>query len=118
MKFATYEENLEYVKTHLISCSTAEAETIITYTRVDAKANIDTSDNTVVTKCLKHCAKNPAEWRLVDYTWLAGDEEHLSSVVFECPKRLVSLRQASLVLSEEECQMRAANLKNTRGQTR
>lgn len=100
-----YKENLQHIS--FSGCPKEEQETIISYGRCDNTASVETTDPTVLTK-LKKCALfGPDEWVLTNVTVSANESDPMvvTSVRFECPKRLVLLRQRSVTkkeMTEEE----------------
>ena len=62
----------------------------------------------MLTKLHKLVKKNPEEWRLVDQGTVNGI---VISETFECPKKLISLRAITKVMTEEQRYAKAEILK-------
>lgn len=100
-----YKENLQHIS--FSDCPKEEQETIISYGRCDNTASVETTDPTMLTKLKKCVLSGPDEWVLTNVTVSANESDSMkvTSVRFECPKRLVVLRQRSVTkkeMTEEE----------------
>lgn len=87
-----YKENIQSLS--FTGISTDEQETVIIFRRNDDMASVETTDSTVLTK-LKKCANaSPEEWVLASTTTspFESDPMKITSICFECPKKLISLR--------------------------
>ena len=100
-----YKENIQSLS--FSGVSTDEQETIIVFSRNNDTASVETTDSTVLTKLKKYATTNPDEWVLTNVT--TGQDESdpmkITSICFECPKKLISLRSKSTApreLTEEE----------------
>ena len=99
--------------------STDEQETIIVFSRNNGTASVETTDSTVLTKLKKYATTNPDEWVLANVT-ASGNESDpmkITSICFECPKKLISLRSKSAApreLTEEERAEIAERMRNVR----
>ena len=87
--------------------STDEQETVIVFSRNNDTASVETTDSTVLTKLKKYATTNPGEWVLTNATTgpNESDPTKITSICFECPKKLISLRSKSASpreLTEEE----------------
>lgn len=110
----TTKKDVEFVFNHnLRGVFVNEAETIITFSRTDARAHVYTTESAMLTKLKALLRKDPESWQLEDYTVSAEDPEVLTSAEFSCPRKLVSLR-VPRVLSEEHKIKSAEALKNAR----
>ena len=112
-----YKENIQSLS--FSGVSTDEQETVIVFSRNNDTASVETTDSTVLTKLKKYAATNPDEWVLTNVT--AGRNESdpmkITSICFECPKKLVSLRSKSTSpreLTEEERAEIAERMRNVR----
>ena len=99
--------------------STDEQETVIIFSRNGDTASVETTDPTVLTKLKRYATTNPDEWVLTNVT--AGrnesDPTKITSICFECPKKLISLRSKSTApreLTEEERTGIAERMRNVR----
>ena len=99
--------------------STDEQETVIVFSRNNDTASVETTDSTVLTKLKRYATTNPDEWSLTCVT--AGSNESdpmkITSICFECPKKLISLRSKSAApreLTEEERAEIAERMRNVR----
>ena len=99
--------------------STDEQETIIVFSRNNDTASVETTDPTVLTKLKRYATTNPDEWVLTNVT--TGQDESdpmkITSICFECPKKLISLRSKSTApreLTEEERAGIAERMRNVR----
>ena len=84
-----------------------EQETVITFGRNGNTASVETTDSTVLTKLKKCAATSPDEWVLTNVTTSPNESDptKVTSICFECPKKLISLRSKSpspRELTEEE----------------
>lgn len=115
-------KSLDFYRANLQSLSIAgvpvdDQETVIVFSRNGKTASVETTDSTVFTK-LKKCAVNsPDEWVLTNITQEQGetDPTRLSSVCFECPKRLISIRSKTAAPREMTEEERAAAAERMRG---
>lgn len=87
--------------------STDEQETVIVFSRNNDTASVETTDSTVLTKLKKYSTTNPGEWVLTNVTTSPNESDptKITSICFECPKKLISLRSKSASpreLTEEE----------------
>ena len=112
-----YKENIQSLS--FAGVSTDEQETIIVFSRNNGTASVETTDPTVLTKLKKYAATNPKEWVLTNAT--TGRDESdpmkITSICFECPKKLISLRSKSASpreLTEEERAEIAERMRNIR----
>ena len=100
-----YKENIQSLSFSGVSID--EQETVIAFSRNGDTASVETTDPTVLTKLKKYAATNPKEWSLTNVT-ASGNESDptkITSICFECPKKLISLRSKSASpreLTEEE----------------
>lgn len=99
--------------------STDEQETIIVFSRNNDTASVETTDSTVLTKLKKYATTNPDEWVLTNVTTSQNESDpmRITSICFECPKKLISLRSkstASRELTEEERAEIAERMRNAR----
>ena len=100
-----YKENLQHIS--FSGCPKEEQETIISYGRCDNTASVETTDPTALMILKKLSLSGLCEWVLTSVIVSANDSDPIvvSSVRFECPKRLVLLRQRSVTkkeMTEEE----------------
>ena len=84
-----------------------EQETVIVFSRNNDTASVETTDSTVLTKLKKYATTNPDEWVLTNVTTSGNESDpmKITSICFECPKKLISLRSKSAApreLTEEE----------------
>ena len=84
-----------------------EQETVIVFSRNSNTASVETTDSTVLTKLKKCAVISPDEWVLTNVTTSPNESDptKVTSVCFECPKKLISLRSKSTSpreLTEEE----------------
>ena len=100
-----YKENIQSLSFSGVSVD--EQETVIVFSRNNDTASVETTDSTVLTKLKKYATTNPDEWVLTNVT--TGQDESdpmkITSICFECPKKLISLRSKSAApreLTEEE----------------
>ena len=96
-----------------------EQETIIVFSRNNDTASVETTDSTVLTKLKKYATTNPDEWVLTNVTTSQkeSDPMRITSICFECPKKLISLRSKSTApreLTEEERAEIAERMRNVR----
>lgn len=99
--------------------STDEQETVIVFSRNSDTASVETTDSTVLTKLKRYAAANPDEWALKNVTTgqNESDPTKITSICFECPKKLISLRSKSAApreLTEEERAEIAERMRNVR----
>ena len=99
--------------------STDEQETVIVFSRNNDTASVETTDSTVLTKLKRYAATNPDEWVLTNITTgqNESDQMKITSICFECPKKLISLRSKSASpreLTEEERAEIAERMRNIR----
>ena len=100
-----YKENIQSLS--FSGVSTDEQETVIVFSRNNDTASVETTDSTVLTKLKKYATTNPDEWVLTNVTTSQNESDpmRITSICFECPKKLVSLRSKSTSpreLTEEE----------------
>lgn len=90
-----YKENLQHIS--FSGCAKEEQETIIVYGRCGNTASVETTDPTVLTKLKKCVLSGSNEWVLKDVTASANESDPMkvTSVCFECPKKLISFRSKS-----------------------
>ena len=112
-----YKENIQSLS--FSGVSTDEQETIIVFSRNNDTTSVETTDSTVLTKLKKYATTNPDEWVLTNVT--TGQDESdpmkITSICFECPKKLISLRSKSTApreLTEEERAEIAERMRNVR----
>lgn len=99
--------------------STEEQETVIVFSRNGNTASVETTDSTVLTKLKKCVATSPDEWALTNVTTNPNEPDpmKITSICFECPKKLISLRSKSTSpreLTEEERAEIAERMRNVR----
>ena len=99
--------------------STDEQETVIVFSRNNDTASVETTDSTVLTKLKRYATTNPDEWVLTNVTTgqNESDQMKITSICFECPKKLISLRSKSASpreLTEEERAEIAERMRNIR----
>lgn len=117
-------KSLDFYRDNLQSLSIAgvpvdDQETVIVFSRNSKTASVETTDSTVFTKLKKCAATSPDEWVLTNVTQEQGetDPTRLSSVCFECPKRLISIRSKTAApreMTEEERAAAAERMRNLR----
>lgn len=112
-----YKENIQSLS--FSGVSTDEQETVIAFSRNDDTASVETTDSTVLTKLKRYATTNPDEWVLTNVTigQNESDPMKITSICFECPKKLVSLRSKSTSpreLTEEERAEIAERMRNVR----
>lgn len=112
-----YKENIQSLS--FSGVSTDEQETIIVFSRNNDTASVETTDSTVLTKLKKYATTNPDEWVLTNVTTGRGESDptKITSICFECPKKLISLRSKSTApreLTEEERAEIAERMRNIR----
>lgn len=100
-----YKENIQSLS--FSGVSTDEQETVIVFSRNGDMASVETTDSTVLTKLKKCAATSPDEWVLTNVTTSPNESDptKVTSICFECPKKLISLRSKSpspRELTEEE----------------
>lgn len=112
-----YKENIQSLS--FSGVSTDEQETVIAFSRNGDMASVETTDSTILTKLKKYATTNPDEWVLTNVT--TGRDESdpmkITSICFECPKKLISLRSKSTApreLTEEERAEIAERMRNVR----
>ena len=96
-----------------------EQETVIVFSRNNDTASVETTDSTVLTKLKKCVAISPDKWVLTNVTTSSNESDptKVTSVCFECPKKLISLRSKSpspRELTEEERAEIAERMRNVR----
>ena len=67
----------------------SEQETIINIMRTEDRAEIYTSDSTMITKLDRKVKENPGIWKILTENTVSGI---VVSKMYSCPKKLVSLR--------------------------
>ena len=112
-----YKENIQSLS--FSGVSTDEQETVIAFSRNDDTASVETTDSTVLTKLKRYATTNPDEWVLTNVTTGQNESDpmKITSICFECPKKLISLRSKSTSpreLTEEESAEIAARMRNVR----
>lgn len=112
-----YKENIQSLS--FSGVSTDEQETVIVFSRNDDTASVETTDSTVLTKLKKYATTNPDEWVLTNVTTGQNESDtmKITSICFECPKKLISLRSKSTSpreLTEEERAEIAERMRNAR----
>ena len=112
-----YKENIQSLSFSGVSID--EQETVIVFSRNNGTASVETTDPTVLTKLKKYAAANPNEWSLTNVTASGNesDPKKITSICFECPKKLISLRSKSASpreLTEEERAEIAERMRNIR----
>ena len=100
-----YKENIQSLSFSGVSVD--EQETIIVFSRNNDTASVETTDSTVLTKLKKCAVTSPDEWVLTNVTTNPNESDpmKITSICFECPKKLISLRSKSpspRELTEEE----------------
>lgn len=112
-----YKENIQSLS--FSGVSTDEQETVIVFGRNNDTASVETTDSTVLTKLKKYATTNPNEWVLTNVTTSQNESDpmRITSICFECPKKLVSLRSKSTApreLTEDERAEIAERMRNVR----
>lgn len=112
-----YKENIQSLS--FSGVSTDEQETVIVFGRNSDTASVETTDSTVLTKLKRYATTNPDEWVLTNVTTSQNESDpmRITSICFECPKKLVSLRSKSTSpreLTEEERAEIAERMRNAR----
>ena len=112
-----YKENIQSLS--FSGVSTDEQETVIVLSRNNDAASVETTDSTVLTKLKRYATTNPDEWVLTNVTTgqSESDPMKITSICFECPKKLISLRSKSTSpreLTEEERAEIAERMRNVR----
>lgn len=112
-----YKKNIQSLS--FSGVSTDEQETVIVFSRNNDTASVETTDSTVLTKLKRYAATNPDEWVLTNVTTgqNESDQMKITSICFECPKKLISLRSKSASpreLTEEERAEIAERMRNIR----
>ena len=115
-------KSLDFYRANLQSLSIAgipgdDQETVIVFSRGGETASVETTDSTVFTKLKKCAATSPDEWVLTNVTQEQGETDpmRLSSVCFECPKKLISIRSKTVAPREMTDEERAAAAERMRG---
>ena len=90
-----YKENIQSLS--FSGVSTDEQETVIVFSRNGDMASVETTDSTVLTRLKRYAVANPDEWVLTNVTTSQNESDpmRITSICFECPKKLVSLRSKS-----------------------
>lgn len=96
-----------------------EQETVIVFSRNNDTASVETTDSTVLTKLKKCVAISSDEWVLTNVTTNPNESDptKVTSVCFECPKKLISLRSKSpspRELTDEQRAEIAERMRNVR----
>lgn len=112
-----YKENIQSLS--FSGVSTDEQETVIVFSRNDDTASVETTDSTVLTKLKRYATTNPDEWVITNVTTGQNESDpmKITSICFECPKKLISLRSKSTApreLTEEERAEIAERMRNVR----
>ena len=112
-----YKENIQSLS--FSGVSTDEQETVIVLSRNNDAASVETTDSTVLTKLKRYATTSPDEWVLTNVTTgqSESDPMKITSICFECPKKLISLRSKSTSpreLTEEERAEIAERMRNVR----
>ena len=112
-----YKENIQSLS--FSGVSTDEQETVIVFSRNGDMASVETTDSTVLTRFKRYAVANPDEWVLTNVTTSQNESDpmRITSICFECPKKLVSLRSKSTSpreLTEEERAEIAERMRNAR----
>ena len=99
--------------------STDEQETVIVFGRNNDTASVETTDSTVLTKLKRYASTNPDEWVLTNVTTCQNESDptKITSICFECPKKLISLRSksaSSRELTDEQRAEIAERMRNVR----
>ena len=100
-----YTKNIQFLS--FSGVSTDEQETVIVFSRNGDTASVETTDPTVLTKLKRYATTNPDEWALTNVTTCQNESDptKVTSVCFECPKKLISFRSKSVApreLTDEE----------------
>lgn len=100
-----YTKNIQFLS--FSGVSTDEQETVIVFSRNGDTASVETTDSTVLTKLKKCAVTSPDEWVLTNVTTSPNESDptKVTSVCFECPKKLISFRSKSVApreLTDEE----------------
>jgi hypothetical protein len=72
----------------------SEQETIINIMRTEDRAEIYTSDSTMITKLDRKVKENPDIWKILTENTVSGK---VVSKTYSCPKKLVSLRNRPVI---------------------
>lgn len=72
----------------------SEQETIINIMRTEDRAEIYTSDSTMITKLDRKVKENPGIWKILEENTVSGK---IVSKTYGCPKKLVSLRNRPVI---------------------
>ena len=112
-----YKENIQSLS--FSGVSTDEQETVIVFSRNGDMASVETTDSTVLTRLKRYAVANPDEWVLTNVTTSQNESDpmRITSICFECPKKLVSLRSKSTSpreLTEKERAEIAERMRNAR----
>ena len=112
-----YKENIQSLS--FSGVSTDEQETVIVFSRNNDAASVETTDSTVLTKLKRYATTNPDEWVLTNVTTGQNESDpmKITSICFECPKKLISLRSKSTApreLTEDERAEIAERMRNVR----
>ena len=117
-------KSLDFYKENIQSLSFSgipgdEQETVIVFSRNSNTASVETTDSTVLTKLKKCAVTSPDEWVLTNVTTSPNESDpmKITSICFECPKKLISLRSKSpspRELTEEERAEIAERMRNVR----
>ena len=112
-----YTKNIQSLSFYGVS--TDEQETVIVFGRNSDTASVETTDSTVLTKLKRYADANPDEWVLTNVTTGQNESDpmRITSICFECPKKLISLRSKSTSpreLTEEERTEIAERMRNAR----
>ena len=112
-----YKENIQFLS--FSGVSTDEQETVIVFSRNNDTASVETTDSTVLTKLKRYATTNPDEWVFTNVTTGQNESDpmKITSICFECPKKLISLRSKSpspRELTEEERAEIAERMRNVR----
>lgn len=115
-------KSLDFYRANLQSLSITgipgdEQETVIVFSRNGKTASVETTDSTVFTKLKRCAATSPDEWILANVTQEQGEADpmRLSSVCFECPKKLISIRSKTATPREMTEEERVAAAERMRG---
>ena len=100
-----YAQNIQSLSFSGVSVD--EQETVIVFSRNNGTASVETTDPTVLTKLKKYATTNPDEWVITNVKTSGNESDpmKITSICFECPKKLISLRSKSAApreLTEEE----------------
>ena len=91
--------------------SRLEQEVVINFNAEENTASIYTANPTWVRKMDKLVEKNPDEFRLVGEETMDGE---VVSKVYECPKKYISVRSGTRVMSKEQREANAERLRRMR----